>query len=116
MNRHKTFGAYRKGFVGTILGGGPQRNMGIDHDAGLFLDVPRTVIASVSPSNILACLYRTGFLDGTDDLLWCQLRARWDAQLCLTNAINRFYMVFCMARHHVSLELGDTRFCHSSFI
>ena len=76
--------------------------MGIDHDAGLFLDVPRTVIASVSPSNILACLYRIGFLDGADDLFWCQLGAGWDAQLCLTNAINRFYIVFCMARHHVS--------------
>ena len=63
---------------------GPQRNMGIDYDAGLFLDVPRTVIASVSPSNILACLYRIGFLDGADDLFWCELRAGWYAQLCLT--------------------------------
>ena len=83
MNRHKTFGTYRKGFVGTILGMGPQRNMGIGYHAGVFLDVPRTVIASVSPSNILACLYRIGFLDGTDDLFWCELRAGWDAQLCL---------------------------------
>lgn len=70
--------------MGVILGMGPQRNMGIDYDAGLFLDVPRTVIASVSPSNILACLYRIGFLDGADDLFWCELRAGWYAQLCLT--------------------------------
>ena len=103
-------------FRGDDTGGGTQRNMGIDNNVGLRHDVPRTIIASVSPSNILACLYRIGFLDGADDLFWCQLRAGWDAQLCLINATNRFYMVFCMARHHVSLELGDTRFCHSSFI
>ena len=84
MNRHKTFGAYRKGFVGTILGMGSQRNMGIDNNVGLRHDIPRTVIASVSPSHFLACLYRIGFLDGADDLFWCELRAGWYAQLCLT--------------------------------
>lgn len=84
MKEHATIGvAYNKGEIDT----GGQRNMGIDYDAGLFLDVPRTVITCVSPSNILACLYRIGFLDGADDLFWCELRAGWDAQLCLTNLL-----------------------------
>ena len=101
--------------MGTILGVGPQRNMGIDHHAGLFLDLPRTVIASISPSNFLACLYRIGVLDGTDDLFWCQLRAGWDAQLCLTKATNRFYIALCMAKHEVSPDSVDFHFVIQHF-
>ena len=102
-------------FRGDDTGGGTQRNMGIDHDAGLFLDVPRTVIASVSPSNILACLYRIGFLDGADDLFWCELRAGWYAQLCLTKATNRSYIALCMAKHEVSPDSVDFHFVVQHF-